>query len=57
MTVTASETLSNSKAYQTPSDLLSRFIAQQQELQNYKYVLCHVWHVAANTTARKTVVS
>ena len=41
MTVTASDTLSNSKVYQTkpaPSDLLSRFTKQYQELQSYKYV-------------------
>ena len=44
MTVATSDTLSNPKVYQTkstPSDLLSWFITQYQELQNYKYVLRH----------------
>ena len=53
MTVVASDILSNSKAYQTnpaPSDLLLRFIAQQQELQNYKSVL------VAYVTMGQTVV-
>ncbi|KAI0000889.1 phenylalanine ammonia-lyase [Russula vinacea] len=39
MTVATSDTLSNPKVYQTkstPSDLLSWFITQHQELQNYK---------------------
>ena len=43
MTVAAPETLPSSKVYQTnpaPSDLLSRFIAQHEELQRYKYVSC-----------------
>jgi hypothetical protein len=41
MTVAVPETLPSSKVYQTnpaPSDLLSRFIAQHEELQCYKYV-------------------
>lgn len=43
MTVAAPEALPCSKAYQTksaPSDLLSRFIAQHEELLSYKYVSC-----------------
>ena len=45
MTVAALETQPSSKVYQTkpsPSDLLSRFIAQHEELQSYKYVSCVV---------------
>ena len=41
MTVATSESLPNSNGYQTDlgrSDLLSRFIEQHQELQNYRYV-------------------
>jgi hypothetical protein len=42
MTVATSDAPSNSKAYQTPSDLLPRFIAQHKELQNYKYALWRI---------------
>jgi hypothetical protein len=41
MTVVVPETVPTSKVYQTnqgPSDLLSRFIKQHQDLQSYKYV-------------------
>jgi hypothetical protein len=49
MTVTAPDTLSDSRVYQTKSvtpGLLSRFIKQHQELQNYKYVRHPDWVVA-----------
>ena len=63
MTVAATETLPSSKVYQTnpaPSDLLSRFIAQHEELQSYKYVsyiaLVAVYIAAASNLESDTLI-